>query len=178
MIMMILMISMLCDGATWSNSCEKIWQGRCQTKWWTCNVQNQFWKQKIISGQLDFLKIIFWFIIVLFWSSLFGLKVSRVKDQKEKKLGHSKVQVRLGSIRTEGGTHKQANSIWWKEICGTVSNISQYIAISRQQYPDLVNMSKVQTRLGALDGIGQICGELLPWMLWLSARPPRPPLDP
>ena len=42
----------------------------------------------------------------------------------------------------------------------------------------LVNMSKVQTRLGALDGIGQICGELLPWMLWLSARPPRPPLDP
>ena len=43
MIMIILMISVLCDGATWSNSCEKIWQGRCQTKWWTCNVRNQFW---------------------------------------------------------------------------------------------------------------------------------------
>ena len=64
------MISMLCDGATWSNSCEKSWQGRCQTKW--CNVQNQFWKQKIIPGQLNFLNIIFWFIIcfVLIFSFL------------------------------------------------------------------------------------------------------------
>ena len=80
-----LMISMLCDGATWSNSCEKIWQGRCQTKWWTCNVQNQFWKQKIIPGQLGFLKIIFWFIICFvlifsFWPQSISSQRSKGKE--------------------------------------------------------------------------------------------------
>ena len=172
------MISMLCDGATWSNSCEKSWQGRCQTKW--CNVQNQFWKQKIIPGQLNFLNIIFWFIIC--FVLIFSFLPQSISSQRSK--GKEIRALKSPSVSWEhknrGGTPKQANSIWWKEICGTVSNISQYIVISRvrQQYPDLVNMSKVQTRLGALDGIGEICRELLPWMLSLSARPPRPPLDP